>query len=191
MRTGPDLGKAVPKGVRGFRGNDAPVQGLPRDAGRDLRGEVPEVVSKQVSADGTRKYSGAYRGRARGGGCLYPRGGSRDVVYLQPGRLHDDVFVLHTGTQKLVRNLTAGEIIGQVMLARDDLDEWVPTGEGSDAKPRLVSNIVLMAWASRCTTSTTSATHEDRDGPGRGFPCRGVDHAVHLWRRAEIAKTGS
>jgi 23S rRNA (adenine2503-C2)-methyltransferase len=30
----------------------------------------------------------------------------------------------HTGTQKLVRNLTAAEIVGQVMLARDDLDEW-------------------------------------------------------------------
>jgi 23S rRNA (adenine2503-C2)-methyltransferase len=50
----------------------------------------------------------------------------------------------HTGTQKLVRNLTAGEIIGQVMLARDDLDEWPKPGEGAGERPRLISNIVLM-----------------------------------------------
>jgi 23S rRNA (adenine2503-C2)-methyltransferase len=40
----------------------------------------------------------------------------------------------HTGTQKLVRNLTAGEIVGQVMLARDDLDEWPEPGEGAEAR---------------------------------------------------------
>jgi 23S rRNA (adenine2503-C2)-methyltransferase len=50
----------------------------------------------------------------------------------------------HTGTQKLVRNLTAAEIVGQVMVARDDLDDWVRPGEGSGTRPRLVSNIVLM-----------------------------------------------
>ncbi len=49
----------------------------------------------------------------------------------------------HTGTQKLVRNLTAGEIVGQVMLARDDLNEWPEHGQGAEAG-RLVSNIVLM-----------------------------------------------
>jgi 23S rRNA (adenine2503-C2)-methyltransferase len=45
----------------------------------------------------------------------------------------------HTGTQKLVRNLTAAEIVGQVLIARDALGEW-PTPEG----PRLLSNIVMM-----------------------------------------------
>jgi 23S rRNA (adenine2503-C2)-methyltransferase len=50
----------------------------------------------------------------------------------------------HTGTQKLVRNLTAGEIIGQVMMARDDLGEWPEPGEGMGERPRLISNIVLM-----------------------------------------------
>jgi 23S rRNA (adenine2503-C2)-methyltransferase len=51
----------------------------------------------------------------------------------------------HTGTQKLVRNLTAGEIVGQIMLARDDLGEWPEPGVGTgDGGPRLLSNIVLM-----------------------------------------------
>ncbi|MEO1732438.1 MAG: 23S rRNA (adenine(2503)-C(2))-methyltransferase RlmN, partial [Pseudomonadota bacterium] len=49
----------------------------------------------------------------------------------------------HTGTQKLVRNLTAGEIIGQVMMARDDLGEWPEIGAPKD-ETRLLSNIVLM-----------------------------------------------
>jgi 23S rRNA (adenine2503-C2)-methyltransferase len=47
----------------------------------------------------------------------------------------------HTGTQRLVRNLTAGEIVGQIMIARDRLNDWTAgTGDG----PRLVSNIVMM-----------------------------------------------
>ncbi|MCX7890365.1 MAG: 23S rRNA (adenine(2503)-C(2))-methyltransferase RlmN, partial [Rhodobacteraceae bacterium] len=51
----------------------------------------------------------------------------------------------HTGTQKLVRNLTAAEIVGQVMLARDDLGEWPKPGIGSgEDGPRLLSNVVLM-----------------------------------------------
>ncbi|MFZ5792334.1 MAG: 23S rRNA (adenine(2503)-C(2))-methyltransferase RlmN [Pseudomonadota bacterium] len=45
----------------------------------------------------------------------------------------------HTGTQKLVRNLTAAEIVGQVMMARDALGEWP-----SPKDERLLSNIVMM-----------------------------------------------
>ena len=50
----------------------------------------------------------------------------------------------HTGTQKLVRNLTAAEIIGQVMVARDDLGEWPEPGRNPKDETRLLSNIVLM-----------------------------------------------
>lgn len=45
----------------------------------------------------------------------------------------------HTGTQRLVRNLTAGEIVGQVLIARDGLGEWPTPKDG-----RLLSNIVMM-----------------------------------------------
>ena len=45
----------------------------------------------------------------------------------------------HTGTQRLVRNLTAGEIVGQILIARDALGEWPSPHEG-----RLLSNIVVM-----------------------------------------------
>ena len=106
--------------------------------------EIPEMVSKQVSADGTRKYL-----------CRIAGGHEVEVVYIpetdrgtlcissQVGCTLTCSFC-HTGTQKLVRNLTAGEIVGQVMMARDDLGEWPKPGEGADLRPRLLSNIVLM-----------------------------------------------
>ncbi|WP_298492527.1 23S rRNA (adenine(2503)-C(2))-methyltransferase RlmN [uncultured Maritimibacter sp.] len=105
---------------------------------------VPEVVSKQVSTDGTRKYLVRIAG-----------GHEVEVVYIpeedrgtlcvssQVGCTLTCSFC-HTGTQKLVRNLTAGEIVGQIMMARDDLGDWVPAGKGMGEQPRLVSNIVLM-----------------------------------------------
>ncbi|KID12632.1 23S rRNA (adenine(2503)-C(2))-methyltransferase RlmN [Ponticoccus alexandrii] len=107
--------------------------------------DLPEIVSKQVSADGTRKYLVRIAG-----------GHEVEVVYIpetdrgtlcissQVGCTLTCSFC-HTGTQKLVRNLTAGEIVGQIMLARDDLDEWPAPGTGTgESGPRLLSNIVLM-----------------------------------------------
>ena len=53
----------------------------------------------------------------------------------------------HTGTQRLVRNLTPGEIVGQVMVARDRLGDWPPRTPPSGDEPadgRLVTNVVMM-----------------------------------------------
>jgi 23S rRNA (adenine2503-C2)-methyltransferase len=105
--------------------------------------ELPEVVTRQLSEDGTRKYLVRIAG-----------GHEVEVVYIpeedrgtlcissQVGCTLTCSFC-HTGTQKLVRNLTAGEIVGQIMLARDDLGEWPQQGAPKD-ETRLLSNIVLM-----------------------------------------------
>ena len=105
--------------------------------------EIPEVVTRQISEDGTRKYLVRIAG-----------GHEVEVVYIpetdrgtlcissQVGCTLTCSFC-HTGTQKLVRNLTAAEIVGQVMLARDDLDEWPVPGAPKE-EVRLISNIVLM-----------------------------------------------
>jgi 23S rRNA (adenine2503-C2)-methyltransferase len=144
MRAGQIWQWIYQKGVRDFAEmtNLAKAYRAELEATFDIA--VPEVVSKQVSLDGTRKYLMRIAG-----------GHEVEVVYIpeedrgtlcissQVGCTLTCSFC-HTGTQKLVRNLTAGEIIGQVMVARDDLDEWSRPGEGSDARPRLVSNIVLM-----------------------------------------------
>lgn len=104
---------------------------------------LPEVVTRQVSEDGTRKYLVRIAG-----------GHEVEVVYI-PEENRGTLCVssqvgctltcsfCHTGTQKLVRNLTAGEIVGQIMLARDDLNEWPEPGAPKD-ETRLVSNVVLM-----------------------------------------------
>ena len=104
---------------------------------------VPEIVTRQISADGTRKYLLRIAGGHEVEAVYIPEEGRGTLcVSSQVGCTLTCSFC-HTGTQKLVRNLTAGEIVGQVMLARDDLDEWPEPGEGSTGE-RLVSNIVLM-----------------------------------------------
>ena len=99
----------------------------------------PLVSSRQVSNDGTIKWL-----------LKFPDGNEAETVYIP----EDDRGTLcissqvgctltcsfcHTGTQKLVRNLTVAEITGQIMLAMDELGEWPATHEG-----RKLTNIVLM-----------------------------------------------
>ena len=105
--------------------------------------EVPEVVTRQVSEDGTRKYLVRIAGGHEVEVVYIPEEGRGTLcVSSQVGCTLTCSFC-HTGTQKLVRNLTAGEIIGQVMVARDDLGEWPQQGAPKD-ETRLLSNIVLM-----------------------------------------------
>ena len=103
----------------------------------------PEVADMQTSVDSTRIFLFRYRD-----------GQEVETVYI-PDRQEDRGAVCissqvgctlscrfcHTGTQTLVRNLGAPEIVGQFMAARDSYNEWPsPTGD----TPRLLSNIVLM-----------------------------------------------
>src|SRR5689334_19719561 len=136
----------------------------------------PEVVAEQISVDGTRKWllrlPGEHEGeRPHEVECVYiPEAGRATLcVSSQVGCTLTCSFC-HTGTQRLVRNLTPGEIVGQVMVARDRLGDWpggappegaiVPTPnsglpesvskeERTSGKPdvrggRFVTNIVMM-----------------------------------------------
>ncbi len=116
--------------------------------GKDLRAKLskafslerPEIIERQISVDGTRKY----------------------LIRMAPGIEVESVFIpdvsktgalcvssqvgctltckfCHTGTQRLVRNLTAREIVLQVIIARDDLGEWPTTQDN-----RKLTNIVFM-----------------------------------------------
>ena len=114
----------------------------------------PEVVAEQVSVDGTRKWLLRLPGDPDSKlpheiECVYIPDTERGTLCVssQVGCTLNCSFC-HTGTQRLVRNLTAGEIVGQVMAARDRLGDWpggvrptdgvVPSGE------RCVTNIVMM-----------------------------------------------
>jgi 23S rRNA (adenine2503-C2)-methyltransferase len=117
----------------------------------------PEVVAEQVSVDGTRKWLIRLPGEVAGERsheveCVYIPEADRGTLCLssQVGCTLNCTFC-HTGTQRLVRNLTAGEIVGQVMVARDRLGDWpsslLPPPQGGGEKKagaRLVSNIVMM-----------------------------------------------
>lgn len=99
----------------------------------------PEIVEAQYSNDGTRKYL-----------IRFADGNEAETVYIpeedrgtlcvssQVGCTLNCKFC-HTGTMRLVRNLTAAEIVAQLMIARDDLGEWENPTEG-----RRVTNIVMM-----------------------------------------------
>ncbi len=100
----------------------------------------PEVTERLVSVDGTRKYL-IRLGPGVEVECVYiPDVGRAGALCVssQVGCTLACTFC-HTGTQKLVRNLTSAEIVNQVMAVKDDLEEW-PSG-GDD---RRLSNIVFM-----------------------------------------------
>lgn len=106
---------------------------------------IPEIVDKQISSDGTRKYLVRIAGGHEVETVYIPEEDRGTLCISSQVGCTLTCSFCHTGTQKLVRNLTAGEIIGQVMLARDDLDEWPEPGKSTaDCGPRLLSNIVLM-----------------------------------------------
>jgi len=116
------------------------AKGLRTELEQTFSLDRPEIVERQISVDGTRKY----------------------LIRMAPGIEVESVFIpdvsktgalcvssqvgctltckfCHTGTQRLVRNLTAQEIVLQVIAARDDLGEWPTTQEN-----RKLTNIVFM-----------------------------------------------
>jgi 23S rRNA (adenine2503-C2)-methyltransferase len=159
---------------------------------KDLRAKLaehfaitrPEIVTEQISEDGTRKWLLRFP----------PRGAGRPVevetVYIpEEGRgtlcLSSQVgctlscSFCHTGTQKLVRNLTAEEIVGQILLARDRLGDYPQTMPIDGAVPstgRLVSNVVMMGMGEPLYNfdNVKDALHIAADGEGLGLSKRRI-----------------
>ena len=142
--------------VRGTTGFDEMT-----NISKDLRAKMsehfttdrPEVISEQVSSDGTRKW--LFRFPSRGAGkpvdietVYIPEEGRGTLcVSSQVGCTLTCTFC-HTGTQKMVRNLTAGEIVSQVLVARERLgdipDMAITKGAIVPKEGRAVSNVVMM-----------------------------------------------
>jgi 23S rRNA (adenine2503-C2)-methyltransferase len=126
---------------------------------KELRAELaqhftsarPEIAAEQISVDGTRKWllrlPGELDGRTHDVECVYIPETDRGTLCVssQVGCTLNCSFC-HTGTQRLVRNLTPGEIVGQVVLARDRLGDWqrAAAPAGTEPEKRLVSNVVMM-----------------------------------------------
>ncbi len=112
----------------------------------------PEIVMEQKSSDGTMKWllrlGADERGQRHEIECVYIPEEDRGTLCIssQVGCTLTCTFC-HTGTQKLVRNLTAEEIVGQVMLARDRIKDWPDDLEANPSPPssgRYITNVVLM-----------------------------------------------
>ena len=99
----------------------------------------PDIVTEQISNDGTRKWLLRGAGGAEFETVFIPEPGRGTLcVSSQVGCTLNCRFC-HTGTQRLVRNLTPEEIVGQVMIARNALGDWPSTGEN-----RRLTNVVMM-----------------------------------------------
>ena len=133
------------------------------DVSKELRGKLvenltlarPEIVSEQISIDGTRKWllrlpKLGHEMRAPEIETVYIPERNRGTLCIssQVGCTLNCSFC-HTGTQKLVRNLEVQEIVGQILLARDRIGDWpgaVPQGDARllPTSERKITNIVLM-----------------------------------------------
>lgn len=100
----------------------------------------PEIIERQVSVDGTRKYLIRMAPGVEVESVFIPNVSKTGALCVssQVGCTLNCKFC-HTGTQPLVRNLTAAEIVLQILVARDDLGEW-PSSSGE----RALTNIVFM-----------------------------------------------
>jgi 23S rRNA (adenine2503-C2)-methyltransferase len=99
----------------------------------------PETVTEQISSDGTRKWLLRGGGGAEFETVFIPELGRGTLCISSQVGCTLNCRFCHTGTQRLVRNLTADEIVGQLMVARDSLGDWPSTGEN-----RRITNVVMM-----------------------------------------------
>lgn len=99
----------------------------------------PEIVTQQVSEDGTRKWLLRFGPGVEAETVFIPEKNRGTLCISSQVGCTLNCRFCHTGTQKLVRNLTAGEIVSQILVARDALNEWPTPAHG-----RKITNIVLM-----------------------------------------------
>ena len=135
----------------------------------------PDIATAQESTDGTRKWLFRFRDGQEAETVYIPdRHEDRGAVCIssQVGCTLSCRFC-HTGTQKLVRNLGAAEIVGQFMAARDSYGEW-PSPQGET--PRLLSTIVLMGMGEPLYNfeNVAKAMRIVMDGEGIGLSRRRI-----------------
>jgi 23S rRNA (adenine2503-C2)-methyltransferase len=175
------------RGAQSFDEMTSVSRGLRTTLDRHFTLARPELVAEQVSVDGTRKW--LLRLPSQDGGerpaeveCVYIPEADRGTLCLssQVGCTLNCSFC-HTGTQRLVRNLVAGEIVGQIMLARDRLGDWPGAqrarGEGLPTQgERLVSNIVMMGMGEPLYNfeAVRDALHVAADGDGLSISKRRI-----------------
>jgi 23S rRNA (adenine2503-C2)-methyltransferase len=126
------------------------------DIAKELRAELaqnftlarPEIVTEQVSSDGTRKWLLRLRDGKEVETVYIPEADRGTLCISSQVGCTLTCSFCHTGTQKLVRNLTPAEIVGQILIARDRVGDW-PGASADDPRglpdsERKITNVVLM-----------------------------------------------
>jgi 23S rRNA (adenine2503-C2)-methyltransferase len=143
------------RGAQDFSGLTNIAKGLRTELDARFTLARPQIAAEQVSEDGTRKWLLRLEPQQPG-----ERAPEIEAVYIpEPDRgtlcISSQVgctltcTFCHTGTQRLVRNLTAAEIIGQILVARDRIGDWPgaaspPDRHGIPDAERKITNVVLM-----------------------------------------------
>jgi 23S rRNA (adenine2503-C2)-methyltransferase len=132
-------------GVADFSAMSNIAKGLRADLDRAYTLKRPEVAARQISVDGTRKWLIRLEGGQQVESVFIPDVGRSGALCVssQVGCTLTCSFC-HTGTQRLVRNLTAAEIVAQVLIARDELGEWPTPERPINEGDRRLTNIVFM-----------------------------------------------
>ena len=129
------------------------------------------IAQAQISDDGTRKWLLDFSDGKQAETVFIPeRDRGALCISSQVGCTLSCSFC-HTGTQRMVRNLTAGEIVGQMMTARDETGEWPAAQEN-----RLLSNIVMMGMGEPLYNydNVVKALRIITDEDGMGFSKRRI-----------------
>ena len=127
-------------GLSDFAGMTDIAKELRKDFSSRFSLTRPEVVNHQVSIDGTQKWLVGFGTNVEGESVFIPDVAKSGALCVssQVGCTLNCTFC-HTGTQRLVRNLTAQEIVAQILIARDYLREWPSSNED-----RKLTNVVFM-----------------------------------------------
>ncbi|MCU0838075.1 MAG: 23S rRNA (adenine(2503)-C(2))-methyltransferase RlmN [Rhodospirillales bacterium] len=127
------------RGARDFASMTTLAKSLRTSLSERARVGRPQVTSEQISADGTRKWLLAFDDGKEAETVFIPEADRGTLCISSQVGCTLTCRFCHTGTQRLVRNLSAGEIVGQLLLARDALHDWPSRPDG-----RLITNVVLM-----------------------------------------------
>jgi 23S rRNA (adenine2503-C2)-methyltransferase len=148
MRVGQLWNWLYVQGATDFQRMTNIAKGFRAELDRSFSLARPEIVTEQVSSDGTRKWLLQLDDGKEVETVYIPEEGRGTLCISSQVGCTLTCSFCHTGTQKLVRNLAPAEIVGQIMIARDRLGDW-PGARAEDPRgipdtERKITNVVLM-----------------------------------------------
>jgi 23S rRNA (adenine2503-C2)-methyltransferase len=130
------------QGATGFDRMTTLAKSFRNDLAERFSLERPEIVAAQTSSDGTRKWLIRFGPGIEVETVFIPEEDRGTLCISSQVGCTLNCRFCHTGTQKLVRNLTSAEIVSQILIARDHLLEWPHSGRNTTT--RQITNVVMM-----------------------------------------------